>query len=303
MKLLHLTDTHLGVRRSYEGAPTGWTRADDHAAAMERALEPALRGEVDAVIHSGDVFDRSRPSKSAIATADSLLRAVARRVPTFVIPGNHDRYGVCRTLPVGALGLTVYDRPSRIKIGGVAIAFVPYRRTPSEWVQAAKQAIGKGVDWLVAHQGFDGQAVPGLTFRVGKPADTLGAQHIPAGVSHILCGHIHPRQAIQLGSCTVVTPGSTERTSWSEAEQTKGFAIWDSNKAQPWQFVDLRSRPMIHVRCQVDLGHIAPGNLVRCSPAFRPEALARGGWLAWPRAARARPLPQPNKQLSLLMAS
>ncbi len=303
MKLLHLTDTHLGIRRSYEGADTGWTRADDHAKAMERALQPALRGEVDAVIHSGDVFDRSRPPQSAIATADRLLRAVARRVPTFVIPGNHDRHGVCRTLPVGAPGLTVCDRPSRIVIGGVAIAFVPYRRTPSAWMYAAQQAIGAGADWLVAHQGFDGQTVPGLTFRVGKPADTLGAQHIPDGVSHILSGHLHPRQSVQLGSSTVVTPGSTERTSWSEAHQTKGFAIWDSDNPRPWRFVDVPSRPMVHVRCQADLAHIVPGSLVRCSPTLRADALARGGWLTWPRVAHARPARPPSAQLSLLMAS
>ncbi|MFT6157522.1 MAG: DNA repair exonuclease SbcCD nuclease subunit [bacterium] len=303
MKLLHLTDTHLGIRRSYEGAHAGWTRAHDHAAAMEHALAPALRGEVDAVIHSGDVFDRSRPPQSAIATADRLLRAVARRVPTFVIPGNHDRNGVCRTLPIGAPGLTVCDRPTRVVIGGVAIGLVPYRRTPSAWVHAAEQAVGIGTDWLVAHQGFDGQAVPGLTFRIGKPADTLGAQHIPRRVSHVLCGHIHPRQAVQLDGCTVVTPGSTERTSWSEANQTKGYAIWDSDKSRPWQFIDLPSRPMVVVRSQADLYRIEPGSLVRCPLAFRQDALARGGLLTWPRVSHQRLAHQSSPQLSLLKAS
>lgn len=303
MKLLHLTDTHLGIRRSFEGAHVGWSRDLDHAAAMERALEPALRGEVDVVVHSGDVFDRSRPPKSAIETADRLLRAVARQVPTFVIPGNHDRHGVCRTLPVTAPGLTVCDRPTRIVIGGVAIALVPYRRVPSAWTHAAEQAIGPGADWLVAHQGFDGQAVPGLTFRVGSPADTLGAEHIPTGISHILGGHIHPRQAVQLNGCTVVTPGSTERTSWSEAQQTKGFAIWDSDAPVPWRFVDLPSRPMLHVRRRADLHLVAPGTLVRCPDELRHEALACGGWLAWPRAVHSRRSRQASQQLSLLKAS
>ena len=34
-----------------------------------------------------------------------------------------------------------------------------------------------GVDALVAHQAFDGDRVPGFSFRVGRPADTLGVEH------------------------------------------------------------------------------------------------------------------------------
>jgi len=303
MRILHLTDTHLGVRRRVLGGPRNWSRADDHEQAMRSALQPALRGEVDAVIHSGDVFDRSRPPQAAIGVADALLRQVARCVPTYVIPGNHDRHGVCRTLPVGAPGLTVCDRPTRVVLGDVAIAMVPYRRTPESWRIAAQNAVGHGADWLVAHQAFDGQNVPGLTFRSGVQRDTLRGADVPRGITHILCGHIHPRQRIVTDGITVVTPGSTERTSFSEAQQTKGYAIWDSDRPTPWAFHDLDARPMKRVSQESDLARIDAGDWVATTPAWADAAQRRGALVTVRQPRQAR---QPRRardiggQLSLL---
>ena len=61
MRILHVTDTHLGYEAWFRGAPPGWSRADDHLEAFRLALRPAFQEEVDLVVHSGDLFNRSTP--------------------------------------------------------------------------------------------------------------------------------------------------------------------------------------------------------------------------------------------------
>ena len=299
MKILHLTDTHIGNHLSVQGAPDNWVRGDDHTLAMARALQPALDGQVDLVIHSGDLYNRSRPSVRAMQEASALLVRVARRVPLVLIPGNHDRWGLARSLPGGAPGLHVCDAPQRLVFGPLALALVPFQRRASAWARAAVRATGPGVDLLVAHQAFDGARVPGLTFRVGQQPDTLGEEHLPAGVRHILCGHIHPRQVTQVGAAQVVQPGSTERTSFSEADETKGYALWDLGRELSWRFQDLPSRPMRTLRHPQDLVGLPPQALVRLRGLVtRSEALQAGAWVSG-RDFRPPVMREPTPQLGL----
>lgn len=301
MQILHLTDTHLGMRRFVRGAPPGWSRADDHLAAMRTALQPALHEQVDLVVHTGDLFDRSRPPRRSIAQAADLLCEVARRVPVVLLAGNHDRRGLRPHLPLLTPGLHVVDQAERLVVAGVALAVVPYLSDAAGWAAAARRAVGPGVDLLLCHQAFDGCQVPGFTFRAGRQRDTIGAAHLPAGVRHVACGHIHPRQVLQVGHACVVMPGSTERTSFSERTQPKGAAVWRFDASVTADFVDLPTRPMVLVQQPGDLAAVKPGSLVRTTDAqLEPLVLARGGWLCGRPADAAAPAPRrPRPQLPL----
>ena len=297
MRVLHLTDTHLGHRRTLIGAPRTWSRADDHHEAFVTALMPAMRGEVDLVIHSGDVFDRSRPPPRDVARALEVLSDVARRVPVFVIAGNHDRLGISRHATVAVPRLTLVDDPRRIEHGGAAFGFVPYAPT-AEAFAAATARLG-AVDLLVCHQAFDGVEVPRpggrpFTFRVGRQRDTVGPEHLgPVGA--VACGHIHPRQVVRYGAVPVVHPGSTERTAFVERDQTKGFALWHLGSRSTWRFVDLPSRPMRVVSSPDDLNVVRPGDqVVVRDRAWLGPALERGALVVPPRRERG-----PHEQLRL----
>ena len=297
MRILHLTDTHLGNHLTVRGAPEGWHRGLDHEAAMARALEPAMRGEVDLVVHSGDVFNRSQPSPAAMRAAARLLTRVARRTPVVLIPGNHDRTGIAKSLPWRAPNLHVCERPERVVYGGVALALVPFFRRADAWARAARQAVGGGADLLVAHQAFDGAIVPGLVFRVGEQLDTLGEAHVPDGIDHILCGHIHPRQVTVVGGTRVVQPGSTERTAFSETE-AKGTAIWELGRHVTFAFHDHATRPMVRVQSFADLAALTPGTLVQITGQVPDDAvLQTGAWLVGSGQPRS-PRP-PRRQLGL----
>ena len=279
MRVLHLTDTHLGSRWAIEGAPRGFCRSHDHAEALERALAPVFAGEVDAVVHTGDVFDRSRPPSDAIATARAAFGRVGAQVPVVMIPGNHDRRGLAHTL--GDLpGVEVHDAPARVRLGELWVGAVPYVGRAAAWSEAARVAVGAGVDLLLAHEAFHGVRVPGFTFRAGARDDTVGVDHLPPGVRDVACGHLHPRQIVHVGAARVVCPGSTERTALSEASQRKGYAMW-TRRGGSWDVSlhDLPVRPVLVLSDADQLDHVVPGALVRCPSALAPEVHARGGWI------------------------
>lgn len=328
MRLLHLTDTHLGfvrpVQRPVDAAPRRDLLQREAEHAFRTAIAPALHGEVDAVVHTGDVFDRSRPPRQALLFAAELLVLAARRVPVIVMAGNHDKRGLLRYLPMSVPQLHVIERPTRLQIGGVAFGVVPFERTAAGFSVAAQVAAGPGIDLLLAHQAFDGHRVPTgfahtaegerasrwFTFREGVQDDTIGARHLPSGVRWVLCGHLHPRQVVEVGEATVVCPGSTVRTSFAERTHQKGTAIWTLGSTVGWQFNDIRSRAMHLVASAEELGAVEPGHLVRIGRGAHDElaeslardTLARGGWLVGRPAAR-RPTPVPSSTEPLMAAA
>ena len=290
MRVLHLSDTHLGHEAWFRGAPKGWRRADDHLAAMRRVLAPALAEEVDVVVHTGDLFNRSRPPAKAIAAAAAVLADVARVVPTVVMAGNHDRRGVRGHFPDPPPGLTVVDAPCALTVAGLRLGVVPFLREPAAWRAAAAAVCAEGVDALLTHQAFDGSRVPGFTFRPSPGSDTLGEADLPAGVRVILNGHIHTRQNLRLGDAVVHHVGSTERTSFVERDEPKAASVWEPGAGV--RTIDAAPRPMVVVRGAADLLSVTPECLVALgraaqTDAMEAEAQARGGWVAaWAKPTR-----------------
>ena len=86
-KILHLSDTHLGNRQYGSD-----TRRDDFRRAFDAAIDRALDEDVDAVIHTGDLFHRRTPSLPIVTDCIEILRKLADEdIPFYGIVGNHDR--------------------------------------------------------------------------------------------------------------------------------------------------------------------------------------------------------------------
>jgi len=294
MRILQLGDTHLGTSLRTLGGPEGWSRSDDHHTALEAALAPALAGEVDLVLHTGDVFNRSRPPPAVVHRAQALFERVARRVPVVLVAGNHDRRGLSTHFGTSRGALHIVDSPTRLRVAGLSLVLVPHIRRAEDWVAAVHPLVRGGVDALVCHQGFAGCHVPGFTFRVGRPEETVGEQHLPPDpIGAVLSGHIHPRQTVRWGPHQVVYAGSTERTSRSEAHQTKGSVIWSLGAAWTHRFVDGPARPWMDCQSEADLSRVRQGDLVSVKPAqlarLGEAVVARGGRLVLPRSRSGPP--------------
>lgn len=87
MRILHTADWHLG-RLFYNEHLTM-----DQAHVLDHQFFPLLKEEqIDLVVLSGDVFDRSVPPIEAIELWDSVLHRLAftEKIPMVAISGNHD---------------------------------------------------------------------------------------------------------------------------------------------------------------------------------------------------------------------
>ena len=85
--LLHVSDTHLGNRQYGSDV-----RKDDMAKAFDQAIEIAVDENVDAVIHTGDLFDSRTPSLPEVTRCIQTLRKLDEAdIPFYGIVGNHDR--------------------------------------------------------------------------------------------------------------------------------------------------------------------------------------------------------------------
>jgi exonuclease SbcD len=85
MKLLHISDLHIGKRFSERSF------ADDQKYILQQILEMIDKETPDGVMIAGDVYDRAIPSAEAVQILDEFLVALSQKnIPVFLISGNHD---------------------------------------------------------------------------------------------------------------------------------------------------------------------------------------------------------------------
>jgi len=84
MRLLHTSDWHLGL--TLEGMPM----LDHQRDAIDFIVRAVQEHEIDAVLISGDIYDRSLPPIEAVALFEDGLVALARHCTVVVTSGNHD---------------------------------------------------------------------------------------------------------------------------------------------------------------------------------------------------------------------
>lgn len=86
-KILHVSDTHLG--KSQYGSNV---RQEDFSRAFHTTIDIAISEDVDAVIHTGDLFDNRTPTTGSVSDAfDCVKRLNDENIPFLGIVGNHER--------------------------------------------------------------------------------------------------------------------------------------------------------------------------------------------------------------------
>lgn len=84
MKLLHVSDWHLG-------ATLGRLRREpDHIRALDEIVAIAESHKPHLILHTGDLFDSVRPPVESMRLAFETLRRLSRLAPVLVVAGNHD---------------------------------------------------------------------------------------------------------------------------------------------------------------------------------------------------------------------
>ncbi len=244
MKLIHLSDLHLG-KRVYD-----FNLLEDQAYILKEILKVIDTEEPDGVIIAGDIYDKSVPSTEAVELLDEFLVQLSRRdLQVFLISGNHDSperlafasrliasagihmspvyHGVIEPIVLtDAYGpLNVYLLPF-VKPAHVR-RFFPDRKIESyqDALCAAIEALP--IDWsgrnvLVTHQ-----FVTGAVRSDSEEISVGGTDNIDAAVferfDYVALGHIHGPQNI--GSERIRYCGTPLKYSFSEAEHVKSVTV------------------------------------------------------------------------------
>ncbi|KUL76761.1 MULTISPECIES: exonuclease SbcCD subunit D [unclassified Streptomyces] len=254
MRLLHTSDWHLG--RAFHRVNMLGAQAEF----IRHLVTTAREREVDAVLVSGDVYDRAVPPLAAVELFDDALHRLADLgVPTVMISGNHDsarRLGVGAGL-MGRAGIHLRTDPATCAtpvvltddFGDVAFYGLPY-------LEPALVKDGFGVE-KAGHEAVLAAAMrqvradlatraPGTRSVVlahafvtgGEPSDSErditvgGVAAVPAGVfdgvDYVALGHLHGCQTL---SERVRYSGSPLPYSFSEAGHRKSMWLVDLDAA------------------------------------------------------------------------
>lgn len=258
MTLAHISDTHLGFRRFQKTTPTGLNQREvDVNETFKIALDKIAERDPDLVIHSGDLFDKVRPSNATIVEAYTAVQRLQERrkgKPLVIIGGNHEtprtsESGNILNLFRGIEGVKVYtsveefaDIPE-LKAEILCVPWPALRANDDRPYQPS----GKRPTKILTLHGLMQSEVPIHSNNLkGIDYAMLQAERW----DYVALGdfHIHKRYAQN-----VAYAGSTDLTSsniWSEIAESapkKGFVMYDT-KSRSYEFV-----PIDGIRPTLDL--------------------------------------------------
>jgi exonuclease SbcD len=245
LRILHTSDWHLG--RAFHRV----NMLDAQAGFIGHLVATVRERDVDAVVVSGDVYDRAVPPLAAVELFDDALHRLADLgVPTVMISGNHDsarRLGVGAGL-IGRAGIHLRTEPSACGTpviladdhGDVAFYGLPYlepalvkaefgvEKAGHEAVLAAAMdrvradlaTRGRGTRSVVLAHAF---VTGGAASDSERDITVGGVAAVPAGVfdgvDYAALGHLHGSQTI------------TERVRYSGSPLPYSFSEVDHHKS------------------------------------------------------------------------
>lgn len=86
---------------------------------------------------------------------------------------------------------------------------------------------------------FHGTVV-GTKLYNGFVSDSGSDSNLFDGCDYVLAGHIHKRQAIKSGDCTIVYPGSVVQKDYGESITQHGYVVWNI-ESDNYEFIDIPS--------------------------------------------------------------
>jgi exonuclease SbcD len=244
MKLIHLSDLHLGKRVNE------YSMLEDQEYILKKILNIIDEEGPDGIIMAGDIYDKSVPSAEAVSLFDDFLYQLARRrLQVFVISGNHDSperiaFG-SRILDAGGIHMSpVYAgsiEPVTLEdqYGPVNIYMLPFvkpahvrRFHEDAEIASYTDAIRCVIDdmdpdtdernVLITHQ-----FVTGATRSQSEDVSVGGSDNVDAAVfepfDYVALGHLHSPQ--NCGSDRIRYCGTPLKYSFSEAKDQKSVTV------------------------------------------------------------------------------
>ncbi len=243
MKLIHLSDLHLGKRVNE------YSMLEDQDYILRQILQIIREEKPDAVLIAGDIYDKSVPSAEAVSLFDSFLVRLAReKTEVFAISGNHDSaeriaFG-SRLMDASGIHLSpLYEgdvKPFTLRDehGEADVWMLPFLKPAAvrrffeaetnSYTDAVANAVGRmAIDTarrniLVTHQ-----FVTGARRSESEEVSVGGADNVDAEVfepfDYVALGHLHSPQ--NCGSERIRYCGTPLKYSFSEAGDRKSVTV------------------------------------------------------------------------------
>jgi exonuclease SbcD len=270
MRFIHTSDWHLG--RAFHGARL----IEDQSFVLDQLVRLVKDAEVDALLVSGDVYDRSVPPVEAVELLDDVLNRIVRGldVPVFMIAGNHDspeRISFASDF-LREQGLHVFGTLSDIGVvqlrdrhGPIEVIGIPY----ADPAQVREAGLGDDVRdhdaamealvgeynkrrkadrvVLLAHAFVSGgkESESERRLSVGGTGEVGGVRF--KGFTYVALGHLHRPQAV--GGPGLSYSGSILKYSFSEAGDRKGARVVDVGSEGELKVEFIELKPRHDLRC------------------------------------------------------
>lgn len=271
MKLIHLSDLHLGKRVNE------FSMIEDQKYILNQILGIIDEEQPDGILLAGDLYDRPVPSAEAVQLLDSFLTRLAKRkIPVYAISGNHDSaeriaFGSHIMSSSGICMSPVYDGKTAKyclmdNYGEVWIHLLPFIRpavvrhvfageegaeeirTYQEAVQAAVEHMDLDTEKrnvLVAHQFVVGaMSCDSEEITVGGIDQIEGA--VFRDFDYVALGHIHSPQNV--GNDRIRYCGTPLKYSFSEAGQQKSVTVVELGEKGTLEVREVQLKPFRDMR-------------------------------------------------------
>lgn len=269
MRFLHTSDWHLG--RQFHNI----SLLEDQRHVLNQLVAIVRERQVDAVLVSGDVYDRSVPPASAVSLLDDVIHRINTElgVPMLFIAGNHDS---AERLAFGARalaqsGIHIMGLPGHAPasvvlsdaVGEVIFFGIPYadpvtvrhhlgvdvhsheQATAALLAQAADEQQGRRAV-VLAHCFVDG----GQESESERPLSVGGADRVSPALfqpfDYAALGHLHAPQSRQWSH--VRYAGSLLKYSFSEEKQHKSVTLVDMDAKGQCEIVKIPLQPLHDMR-------------------------------------------------------
>ncbi len=261
MKLIHLSDLHIGKRVNE------FSMLEDQEYILTKIVNIIDSEKPDAVLIAGDVYDKSVPSAEAVQLFDDfLVRLAKRNLNTFIISGNHDSaerlaFGG-RLMELSGIHLSpVYNgkvEPISLEDehGSVNFYMLPFikpanarRFFEDETIESYTDAIRVAVDNMEIDESkrnvlITHQFVTGAERSESEEISVGGSDNVDASVfdifDYVALGHIHGPQNI--GSEKIRYCGTPLKYSFSETKHKKSVTVVELGKKSE---LEIRTVPLI----------------------------------------------------------
>jgi DNA repair protein SbcD/Mre11 len=244
MRLVHLSDLHLGFRQYQRLTPNGINQREaDVAAAFRRAIDKTIELKPDVILIAGDVFHTVRPSNPAIVLAFTQFARLMQAVPEariIMVGGNHDQPRSSETGCIlrlfRELNIEVVETaPKRVVYPelDLSVLAVPFT---TEWPRLDPDPASR-FNILLLHGPYEGLYSQRMVEERGLVEITRKAI-TPERWSYVALGHYHVHREIEPN---MFYSGSLEYTSaniWGDRSEellagiTKGIIEYDLSKGK-----------------------------------------------------------------------